>query len=161
MAENVTPSLPPSPHQGKQSLWKRSKKILDAKQITFLQPLLKPSQGNTFFDGRMILVDAFEFCSIPLTCLVLYPGRPLILHPTLRKSYIRSALIESSSLMWVMPSLAEQSIPDKSAKQGRSPSAPTAADPSRRREQVRNAQRYVLLGALRGHGLGCPAFASM
>ncbi len=36
-----------SPHR-KESLWKRSKKILDANQITFLQPLLKNSEGGYF-----------------------------------------------------------------------------------------------------------------
>ena len=45
MAENNDSSLrAPSPVR-KESLWKRSKKILDANQITFLQPLLKNSEG--------------------------------------------------------------------------------------------------------------------
>ncbi|KAI9880840.1 MAG: hypothetical protein M1830_010435 [Pleopsidium flavum] len=74
MAENVPLSLPSSPHLGKESLWRRSRKILDAKQITFLQPLLKTPQ-------------------------------------------------------------------DKSTKQGKQSSGSAAADPSRRREQVRSAQR--------------------
>lgn len=46
MAEEDECSLPTASPQKKESLWKRSKKILDANQTTFLQPLLKNSEGK-------------------------------------------------------------------------------------------------------------------
>lgn len=54
-----------SPHR-KESLWKRSKKILDANQITFLQPLLKNSEGGCFQSIVVIIYCSMRVCALVL-----------------------------------------------------------------------------------------------
>jgi len=73
MAETDDSSLRAASPQRKESLWKRSKKILDANQITFLQPLLKNSEGGIFFiccHLWLVLVSASLpfFYEVPCVC---------------------------------------------------------------------------------------------
>lgn len=73
MAETDDSSLRAASPQRKESLWKRSKKILDANQITFLQPLLKNSEGGYIFFFSFVVI--FGLCWFRLFALFLSKDR--------------------------------------------------------------------------------------
>ena len=135
-SNEATTSPPPerSRREGNDSLWKRARRTLGTNSLTFLQPQSRPAGKSQTLFHRMTLCRVCAMYSNLIYSIVFWRQ--------CRHDLVQWASRKSSTDAEIMLTLIVLGTTTSASSSG-------PAAPSKRREQVRHAQRYVFSFVLR------------